>query len=429
MKSSDTNPDWKNRLEGHAMQSVPEGLLWENSGDELMTKLTERQKRKRKFFVWWWLGGISLLLLASISTWAILERFSTPTAKTEITAPKNHTPTKSVIQNSTAPKISKDSFKVTTIKQERINPHLPNKTNPSFQRQSPLAKDSSTIVPEQEVTSHVDGQFPQFLSQQQSFILSPLADRDRYALSERQPSLYPSLSPNASSTSRRFLVYGGFHNWSQQYNFAQTPNLQVSEFSLTGWQSGLRWLAPSKTGWSYQVGIEFQQLRYRFETQVQEDIRLYQPGTVVEILVNTFTDDSTFTTTDTIPGIRSTYIRNYNEINTASLLGLVGYQWAAGRWNIGLHFGPRLQFYQTARGLTAFEELNLIDLENEELYKNGTQWSLMAEIDLTYQIGARWSIWSGIGYQHSLSNWVNKDFGFSQRPILYQVSFGLIREF
>ena len=113
-----------------------------------------------------------------------------------------------------------------------------------------------------------------------------------------------------------------------------------SEQQLESIQLGLSIFMKTKQNLTFRTGIEYNRLASRFNAEVTETTFDTIPNSVIEIVINPFTNDTTPKLGEAVNTIRTTFIKEtYNYFHLIDIPLLVGYQLDYDNWSFGLEAG------------------------------------------------------------------------------------------
>ena len=428
MESFNFKKKIRDKLAKNSPTPIPAELLWENISSDILAGLEQEKKHRRmRSRKWILLGSIFLFtcLLAIHSYWSNHSLKSSTLANFPISINsidyncRGFTGADTTYQSIQKSGITTQAVSLANHTSSMASEHLKHQKN---QRQKKLyirdSKNPSTPALDQ--TSSERPMLEEVKSIPPAFLHLP----------EKSPHLHSTvpIRPISPESNWSLLLFVGPNAYGSNYNFSN--GIQDHENNLVGWSASLRMQINLDERWYYQTGIQFDQLSTRFQKQFTEEIQIYAPGTIKEIIINPISGDSSFVTTDTIVGIRNTLIQNNNTVEKWSIPFIVGYQIGKGALNIGLQAGLSVGWLYNETGYTAFGDGEIIQLSQEGVYTSGLLMSTMLESQIEYRFTKDWSLMANAGLQQSLSNWLKLNTApVSQRPTIFRAGLGIKRDF
>ncbi|MEM8524772.1 MAG: outer membrane beta-barrel protein [Bacteroidota bacterium] len=425
MASSDFDKKIHAEFDNYFETNVPTELEWSAVGEQIQSALDQRKKKRRIIF-WWW-SGISVGVLSL--TVLLLG------------------------QNSKVP-LELGAFPIQYVAQGNNSStiYIPNLDKPNSIQDVEVQLDSSDV---QDEASSIVAQekLPVLISNQEEN--GALADNrisEELLISpskktvERIPSqvaAFEALSSNAIplipqqaeqiDLEESPIVISKNKQWELRI-LAGSNQLFVTKNNLTtqhlepiwGWQAGLEVQRKWKENWRIKIGLQYEQIWTRFRFTNEREALLYRPNSVDTVFQNTFTGEQTIIRTDSVAGIIRQNVQQYNRFVNLQLPVMLGYQIMAQRWQLAVFGGINVGFQQQSNGLFTIDEQEVINLEEESVYRSGVQIRIPIKLELAYQMSEDWRLLATTQIEKSLTNWINSDlWQAEQRPILYQFNIGV----
>ena len=429
------------RLGDYPSKEVSPKLSWEQMSAGILDGVAQR-RRKRRFIIWWWFGGAaSLLLLGYIlrQPTIIISALPIPMEYSDLTnSMGTNIAPKKIEDSSTVIKDLNSSFYNNTRESHLKSRTSQIDTNNEVKIAGVLAKEfdklSIELLPK--LKSNFLTSIPTSIttSEESNFMeeinISELPNLD-FAFLTRvgELLLFPKsvTRVNTMLSKWQLELSAGMTNHQPNYQSTNSENQTPSNFelSLTSWQANLRVKRSISKKWHLSTGLQYQSLRYRSSYFSREEVNLYRPNTIDTIFSSSITDEKIFSYRDSIPGIITRNFQHYNEYRQLQIPILIGYGFYSNRLGITLQGGANFGIYQFHKGRTLVDPNEIIELSDQTLYKNVLNVSLILEGQLNYQLSTKSYIFTNVGYQHHLINWINPSLNFSQKPRITYVNLGL----
>lgn len=410
-------------------------LSWEQMAPQVLRTETAEPEPKVRPLVWWWFSGIALTLLMVGTVYSALSNH--PSSEAIATATEQATDVFPLKQGSEVT-VSEDIFVTKTTPSV---PSLPNNSN--F---SPDASNSE-IIASKATLSLTKSAPTRALPMQEALVVlttseaKSLADRlttsteiirlpqrpvtnisvptHKIAAILRKEETTVSQTPPSQSNGRALSLMAGPVAYDLGYDSPhQTETAQLSGQLRLGYEQSL------SERWFVAMGLELRYYRFQsaFE-DIDENARIYQPGTVDTIFRNLTTGVETVSTTDTVGGTRVRRFLNDNVLTTVGLPLLVGYQQAFGSHRFSIATGPRVDFLLSREGKAVVGNLEVIDFTEAPQYGQRLRWGGRLEAGYDWQPRGSWSVTLRVGAQASLSDWSTNN--SRQRPTSFDGMLGL----
>ncbi|MEM9259757.1 MAG: hypothetical protein AAGA62_08930, partial [Bacteroidota bacterium] len=364
-------------------------LAWENiARNILLPRPPEEEPRKKRRFFWWWFSGAVALLVAAFLWWYPVEyQGPQPEEEPEVTAlietaEKGRPAMATLEEVGESPSVfaqKADQEEVVNGLDSEVLPpvvgaRLANPMPAGPTQDKPILK--TNMLPQKTVVE--DEPFSRDLvptDQLSARAILPLSYEGKSPTLEVEPELPEESTGQRSSVALAFGAaafqsgYEGAAPWLRGERNELSPELS------------LRYERPVLGQWFFSTGVDLRTYRFRtaFEN-VDENARLYRPGTVDTIFRNLTTGEERIVYTDTVPG---TIIRRFGNDNTVTEIGmpiLLGRRWQLGNHGFSLAAGPRLGMILTRQGRTVAGENVVVDLEDAPQFGQSFRWNARAEV-------------------------------------------------
>lgn len=420
----------------HDLPTTPDSpdLAWEAMARHVLSpQPPEEEPDDRAPIFWWWLAGTMVLLLIGLSVWFAQENTpeeviatpeviaktsggdlgarAIPPAKNLAASQDNETASEKVVtpvnaswQRANAPKENAESLMATLPLKER-------EPSPA----EPAMEFPATTTPESTNTPKklylVDG--------------LPTLKFEPLTVAESLPHLTVERKEESEESKRSATLsfqLGGVSfasRYSEEATWLQDENNELSP------EISLRYTRPLGKKLFVSTGIELRNYRFRtaFE-QVDNNARIYQPGTVDTIFRNLTTGEDRVVTTDTVGGIRSLRFGNDNTVTEIGLPLLIGRKWNLGRHDFSLAAGPRVGLIVARDGRTVIESNQVTDLGTAPQFSKNLNFAGRLEVGYGFQLTPTISLLSNVGLESALSDWA-ETVELKQRPTVLNGRLGL----
>ncbi len=433
-------------------------LSWEAMAANILSPPPEEEPEKRKPLIWWWLTAILLMLATGYYFTNNSSQAEDTTSQEEllVTAPDKES---SRTENISA-QVEMPGAELSPQENGPVAAHRPSTENsaaPLSNRSSPKGEPQRGSIPinrsgrvlanddltedrldkiEAVVSSATDGSprindpatAPVIREETAYSIISPLNawPTQLLAIHNEMPSPVVKITDIDDSSSDQgknllSLTAGGFTQQSP-YSSGAIPEAEVSQSSP---QFSLQYSKILSDRWQIGAGIDGRYYRFRtaFEN-LDENARLYRPGTVDTIFRNVSTGEERIVFTDTIPGTRLRKFGNDNSISELGLSLVLSRRWQFGRHGFLLSAGPRVGLVIGREGRTTNQLNQVSDLVDAPQYGKDLRISGRLEAGYSFDINHRWSFMAQLGAESSLSNWASGT-TLTQRPTLLSGSLGI----
>jgi len=396
------------KLEQTARETFDERLGWDHMGPRIQNVLN--QKKRRRALFWWWLHG-GLLLVLILTT--VGERGSDNTLKIKPVVP-----------------IASQSYEaIPEGIDKEANPLLDVLSNPITREWPTAASTVNSHNPRWTSTPILPGLSPK--------ILSPPVQVQRFAwgpglfIPARTEGLpapdYPWLplavqNPKPENHSGTWLISlaGGLNTLSEN-----NPNTFPSsmETPLIGWETSLRVQHVRPSGWTWHLGVAYQDLKYRSNWEGTTNVQLYRPNTVDTIFINAATGAETYTYRDSIPGTRSRRFQQHNSHQSLSVHLLGGYSWTLNRLGVQVQGGPDVQLWRRVEGKSVLGPDDIRDLNT--IYHTNPSLAIRLETQLNYEFAESWQLLLRGGWSKSVTDWSVPELNLDRRPSVWSMQLGI----
>ena len=204
------------------------------------------------------------------------------------------------------------------------------------------------------------------------------------------------------------------------------PERQGLETSLPSFGSQLTYQQGFGKNWVYSIGLRYQRLESRLEhTYTIEDYQITLRDTLVAINQNLVTGGQTLTRGDIdllVPA--EVRIRHYNTVQLYQMPLTIGKWWQKGRWSTDVHLGTAVNVLTRQSGRTLYQgEVVYYQEASPEIIQSQWRIHALAASSLSYRLGKRLDLSTGIQIQRSLMNWSNES-GIKMHPMIYSLELG-----
>jgi len=204
---------------------------------------------------------------------------------------------------------------------------------------------------------------------------------------------------------------------------------EQTETPKLGWSVGLNAIQVQPRGLAWGIGFNYQRSWIKFNYQQEQTQEIVLDNTLLEVLLNQ-------TTMDTI-GVRfgqatvdrtdNREVQHYNETNTLSIPIHFGYLRKMQRITYGLMGSLQYNYLLQNSGRFLDAQQTIVDLQTVDDFKKSTLSAHLRPLvifDLTRGFGL--SIAPSLGF--TLTNAVNGDLGYAQRPLEFGFVVGVVKE-
>lgn len=429
MASSEFEHNIRSRMELNEASEIPAELLWDNISGDLLGGL-QREKKRRRFLFWIRFGSITVLLML-IPTFLVWQNASKVELGYFPIPLRGKMQTENIVVDRTTSVLpsQEENGKIepqTDHHQLTTSFAYTQNLNQTF---DPIPQLHSTlplhIIYENQNTLSLSTNRLKILDQNRFENLSTLPTLSLGVVGPEQEVPFTDVILSHSSP-WSIQILAGFNSFSSEYKRSSgTEAILPNETNLLGWQAEIYLRRQLKNNWYVQAGVGFEQLRYRFNSYSEEVTTLYRPNTIDTISIDLVFQDTTFIYTDSIPGIRTRDVQQFNQHFMANLPILLGYQWKQRVYSIGVQGGINLKYLISSTGKTNLPNGVITEIGNQNLYRQGLGVSALLGTQFNYQLHPRLDLIATLNAEKSFQNWISNDFpGLTQRPLLFRFNIG-----
>lgn len=429
MSPFDLNEFFRENLEENTVSNIPEALKWEHMAPDIYAGLkTEKERRRRLLLQKNFVRGILLLLLLigpctmtkqilNISSFPIYQAaqiIEKPLAENIIE--KEGTPKNTVVKE-------QPFFKKSVLShpnKKKIETVLVLTAPQKLAAETPTDDDLHITSGIQKRDAVASFEALPFL-----FSTSKILEREKELRIKTTSNNLIRQTPGVKVSKWSIGLYGGVSRFRSNYSGAEATFGDL-ENNLTGFNTGIRVQRHLKGKYSITLGLEYERLRYRFNRNSEDQVKLFRPQTVDTIFIGSITGDTTFVYKDYVDGKRITEVQQFNYHTSVNLPILLSYRLVGHKLGFNINAGMNLRYLQQSTGITATANSTLFDIEEETIYKRSVLIGGLMEAQIEYHLFNRMAITGNFGLEKSFSNWINQtDLNFNSRPVIYGARLGL----
>lgn len=419
--------DFRKRVENYLPQDLPAELSWEEMSMPLLQGLAQEKKRRRRrrFFAWFLPSFVCFIGVSLFLLWPKNPETISTHENTEITSTLPEGSLTSIQPDSSSQSISTKPNPNTEIHSDAI-PSLSN---------APRALPSAPAVKKQAAVTPSTEQRPESgtgLSQNLTFLSAPpvsLIPEIPKPLPSDYALFLPQKLPLSPRPQSAILFYGGVNRFSSSFLPFEEGDIisQTQRPDRMGFQTGVAVQHPLSPTLFLTTGLELERLRYEVGLEREENVRLFRPGTIDTLFINSRTGDSTFVFTDSIPGIRSLLLRNTFSTYSIKIPVLLSHRFYLQKVSLDLQGGISVGLFQRNRGLDNEQVQRLLG-ESDLLSEQGMTLALNGGFQVMYPLAKDLQIVGIAGIEKGVMEWNSSPQStYTQRPILYQLKLGITK--
>ena len=233
---------------------------------------------------------------------------------------------------------------------------------------------------------------------------------------------------NNSTNSYRLSLLGGVSFWNNGYGNTK-PQRDEFESNKLSYHAGLNYIHTSKNGFSFMIGIQYQQMESRFDwTGIIPDYQLTLTDTILEISTDAFTGEQTEIRGDVNLSVYAERkIRHFNRTRIFQIPFAVGKAWISKSEKLQLDVlaGGSFNIMSNNAGRTFYQgEIQNYNSSSNNFLSKKMKFNTLLGGRLTYYLNSNLGIMTGFQFQKSISNWsIEQD--IKVRPSWVNLSLGL----